>query len=338
MTATIAGPGFVPAVKLPTYPRIAVVGTSGSGKLPAALALAQGHVGVIDTTSTGAASRYADVVDYRTLTVASGDLRELTYTLAVAAEENITTLIIYSLSTMWSGPGGMLEAVDLACAAAGGRDKNAGWSVMRPHERAMWAALAAYPGTVLAVVRQKTDWAVDRDPDTGRIGARAVGLRPDQADNFADHFGHVLLLDAGTAVVAKSPVPDLAGQVIRHPGVDLAVQIDEWHAKGAVGERIDPVLVRDWALREDRAADELRSKFLELTGYTHTAGAIPTRNQGGALVLLDAPIIKRLRLDDAQVVPGVVPIGPLLWRRAVELRHSASPTPAPVNPGIDGAA
>jgi hypothetical protein len=164
-----------------------------------------------------------------------------------------------------------------------------------------------------------------------------VGLKPDQADGYADHFGHVLLLDAGIAVVVKSPVPGLAGRVITHPGADLATEIDEWHAKGAVGTREHPVDVRDWALQPDRDATELRERFLDLTGAPVPSKAIACMNQGGALVLLDEPLIKRLQLADVATVAGVVPIGPLLWRRAVELRHAAAGT-TPVNPGIEGAA
>lgn len=278
---------FLPAFKPAGWARVALAGAPGSGKKFTALRLAQGFggvTGVVDTEQ-GAISEYAHLYDFLTLPMHAFGPEQLIEVLAVAADQRIDNLIISNLSAFWSGPDGMLEAVDRAIAAAGGRDKGAGWNAMRPVERNMTAALLHYPGNVIATLRTKVEWVTERDEQTGQMVTRQVGTKPDQRDGITYDFGVALTMDAGVGTITKSHYPPLTGRTIRHPGEDLADEISKCVSDGAVGDRFNPVDVQDWARAEDRTVEELRRKYIEAKATPAHAAAKVLDDRGYLITL-----------------------------------------------------
>ncbi len=321
-------PMFAPAVKAGAHARVALVGQDDAAATLTALRMAHGfggRVGLIDTNAR-AASMYADLFDFDTMPLDECDPRTLTWACAAAADAGYRTLVVASLTSFWSGRGGMLEQVDveLRRAAAQSRpasappvDKNTGWNVMRPHERTMYDALRHYPGNVIVTVRQKVEYVAAVD-EAGRIVPRTVGTAPDQAGGWDHHFDQVItLLDGDTAQITRSRAPELAGQLVRQPGVELAETIAKWLARDAVGEPGDPIAARDWVLGEDPTLDEIRDRFYDLDAA----------NQIATLVHVPAAVGRRLGLVDKHGLPEpaqdgdaawIVTIGDLLRRRGSE--------------------
>jgi AAA domain len=249
---------FVEATKPASWARIAVIGPPKSGKKHTALALASawgGTVGVVDTED-GAAREYADLFPHLSTLVSTFDPADLPKVVAAANEARVDTLVISTISSYWSGHGGMLEKVAALNRATGGRDKNAGWDEMRPVERAAEEALRDFSGRVVVTCRTKIEWVTERDESTGQMVTRAVGTKPDQRDGFAYSWPVVLTMDAGTAVV-RARYPALTGRVVHHPGAELADEIDQCLTSA---EPFHPADERDWAFADGRTLEELRER------------------------------------------------------------------------------
>jgi len=244
MTNLLHRPAFAPAARPDRPVRLALVGAPGTGKKYTALALATawgGEIGVVDTEG-GAAGEYANVFPHLTLPVTSFHPTGLHTVVAAANEARLATLIVSTLSSYWSGPGGMLETV-ATLGRSSGRDKNAGWDQARPIERDAMAALRGFPGRLIVTCRTKVEYVAERDETTGQLVPRPVGTKPDQSGDFAYDWPLVICMTAGgVAVVDKSHYPDLTGRIVPHPGADLAADI-----LAAVGDpvRFCPADVRD---------------------------------------------------------------------------------------------
>lgn len=329
-------PTFAPAVKVGGYARVALVSQDDPAATLAALRMAQGfggRIGLVDTNAR-AASKYADLIEFDAMTLDVCDPRTLTRACATAADAGYHVLVVATLSAFWSGKGGMLEAVDVELRRAHAQpragtappvDKNTGWNVMRPHERAMFDALRYYPGHVIVTVRQKVDYVVGVD-ETGRAVPRAIGTQPDQAGGWDHHFDQVItLLDGDLAQITRSRAPELAGQVVEQPGVGLAETIAKWLVRDAVGEPDDPIAARDWVLGDapTPTLDEIRDRFYQLDAA----------NQTGTLVVIDAAVGRRLGMIDphgSAEAAWAVSIGELLRRRGSEIKGQTDSTTRPV--------
>src|SRR5690606_18286817 len=153
---------------------------SGSGKTYTSLALATrlaDEVAVIDT-ERGRASLYVGVNGWRfsTLNPQSFSPRSLTEALAVASSNGFGCVVGDSLSHYWMGVDGMLEQADRR---AKGGNSFSGWKEVRPDERRMLDALAAFPGHVIVTLRAKTEYVIEED-SRGKKVPRKVGLKPEQ--------------------------------------------------------------------------------------------------------------------------------------------------------------
>lgn len=272
---------FVPATKEGAFARIALIGPPGSGKTWTALTIAQafgGTIGVIDT-ERGSAAKYSDVFGFRHLRMNDFNPAALTSAVAAAAEQDINTLTIDSWSHFWEGAGGMLEQVDRATARAGRSDKfGSGWKEMRPVERTMVDAIISYPGHVIITLRTKVEYVVERNATTGREGPKRIGLKPVQRDGVEYEFDLVGDMDDATLTVTKSRCPELTAAVITKPTEELGFTIARWLAADAVGEPLNPITVRDWAMESDRTVDELHAKFVELDAAGQTGAAVNAPN------------------------------------------------------------
>lgn len=221
---------FKKAQKSKTRARIAIIGPSGSGKSYTALTIAKAlgkKIAVIDT-ERGSASKYAgDVADFDVCELA--DFAPKTYIAAMrdAAAAGYDVIVIDSLSHAWMGKGGILEQKDKS---GSGFD---GWRKLTPLHNEFVEAILSYPGHVVATLRVKTEYVIEKDAN-GKSVPRKVGLAPVQRDGIEFEFDIVADMDAdNTWRTSKSRCPAINGAVIAQPGAELGEMIKVWLDDGA---------------------------------------------------------------------------------------------------------
>jgi hypothetical protein len=127
------------------------------------------------------------------------------------------------------GKDGELDRVDRISKAAG--NSFAGWKQVTPIHNALIDKLISAPLHILASMRSKTDWVLERDDKTGKTVPRKVGLAPVMRDGIEYEFDVFGDMDQeNTLVITKTRCPKLSGAVLQKPGAGLAVVLKEWLA------------------------------------------------------------------------------------------------------------
>lgn len=232
---------FKKATKTKLKARVALIGPSGSGKTFTALRLAQGlgdRVAVLDT-ERGSASKYASEFDFDVVELEEYPIAAYIKVIEAAAKEGYDVLVIDSLSHAWIGKGGALDEVDKRGGGNGG--KFAGWKHVTPLHRQLIDTILGAPMHVIATMRSKTEYAMDKD-SRGKTVVRKVGMGAQQRDGMEYEFDVVGELDVEHNMeVTKSRCSALSDRVFRHPGEDVANELRAWLGDGADG-REDPTL------------------------------------------------------------------------------------------------
>lgn len=231
---------FKKATKTQLKARIALIGPSGAGKTYSALKIAQGlgdRIAVLDT-ERGSASKYAgDVADFDVVELEEFPIDAYIRVIEAAGKEGYDVLIIDSLSHAWVGKGGALDEVDKRSGKGG---NFAGWKHVTPKHRALIDAILGSPMHVIATMRSKTEYAMDKEG--GRTVVRKVGMGAVQRDGMEYEFDLVGELDQRHNMeITKSRCPALADRVIERPGEQVAKELRAWLGDGAEG-REDPTL------------------------------------------------------------------------------------------------
>ena len=254
---------FTKANKLQSKLRMALIGPAGSGKTYTALAIATslgGKIAVMDTEH-GSASKYADIFNFDVITPES--FSPTVYIEAIKAAEfgGYSVLILDSLSHAWAGKGGLLEFVDTETARS--KSHNAfseGWRKATPIHNLLIDTILAANVHILATMRTKTEYVMERDERTGKSSPRKVGLQPVQRDGMEYEFDVVADLDQDNRlVVGKTRCPALSGSVFEKAGSDIAGVLTAWLSGAPVPERKNQepkpatqwsTLVISWAVKE----------------------------------------------------------------------------------------
>jgi hypothetical protein len=222
---------FRKAVKHGAKLRFAVCGPSGSGKTYTLLKLATdlgGPIALIDTEH-GSASKYADLFEFDVLELDSYDPVRLMELIDDAANKQYGVLCIDSLSHFWVGKDGELDKVDRAARRMQSPNSFAAWKQVTPIHNALIDKIISAPLHILAGMRSKTEWILDRDDRTGKTVPRKVGLAPVMRDGIEYEFDVCGEMDQeNTLLVTKSRCPKLSGGVFPKPGRELAEVLKEW--------------------------------------------------------------------------------------------------------------
>ena len=178
--------------------RLALDGTSGSGKTYSALTLAKGLGGktaFIDSEN-GSGDLYANSFDYDIVTLAAPFSPEK-YVEAIKSAESAgyDNIIIDSLSHAWSGTGGVLETH----AKYTDKDKNknsyTAWRNVTPSHNALVDAMLQSKCHVIATMRSKADYVLETGSD-GKQRPKKVGMAPVQREGIEYEYTVVLDLDS----------------------------------------------------------------------------------------------------------------------------------------------
>jgi len=229
---------FRRATKYDAKLRFAVCGPAGSGKTYTLLQIATelgGPIALIDT-ERGSASKYADLFEFDVLELDSFDPLSLIEIIDNAAVAGYRVFCIDSLSHFWNGKDGELDKVDRAARRMQTPNSFAAWKEVTPLHNALINRIVSAPLHILASMRAKTEWIIDRDERTGKTAPRKVGLAPVMRDGIEYEFDVCGDMDQeNTLVITKSRCPKLASGVFPKPGKELADVLKEWLGGAPIG-------------------------------------------------------------------------------------------------------
>lgn len=203
---------------------MAIAGVSGGGKTFTALKLASylGKSTALLDTERSSAEIYSNDFDFDVAQLTNHHPQKYVDAINQAAEGGYDTLIIDSLSHAWIGKDGALDLVSKQ-----GRSFNA-WGKVTPLLDKLTDTLLAYPGHVIATMRQKQSYSQDKD-DKGKTTVTKVGLSTQQRDGIDFEFDVFGSMDTmNTMSIEKSRCPELAGQMFAMPGQELAKILMGW--------------------------------------------------------------------------------------------------------------
>jgi hypothetical protein len=208
-------------------------GPAGSGKTRTSLAIASGlgsSTALIDTNRRQSLV-WAGMFDFDVLHM-STNFHPDQLVEALAQCSAYDTTIVDSGSSFWSGPGGMLEQVELASEGKSGSTFNNGWKTMGPAEKRMIDALLAHPGHLLMTLKVKAEYVVQQGAN-GKWEPKRVGTKPDQRAGLDYEFGIVSTLDDDhTLRFLKSPYEGFDGRAIERPTADVGAEFLTWLLDG----------------------------------------------------------------------------------------------------------
>jgi len=234
---------FHRAVKRDAKIRFAICGPSGSGKTYTLLRLATelgGPIALIDT-ERGSASKYADLFEFDVLELESYDPARLIEIIDYVAGKGYRVLCIDSLSHFWMGKDGELDKVDRAAQRMQNPNSFAAWKQVTPLHNALIDKLISAPLHILASMRAKTEWILDRDDRTGKTVPRKVGLAPVMRDGIEYEFDVCGDMDQeNTLIITKTRCPKLTGGVFPKPGGELADVLKEWLGGVPADKTVEP--------------------------------------------------------------------------------------------------
>jgi hypothetical protein len=211
--------------------RFAVCGPAGCGKTYTLLQLATelgGPIALIDT-ERGSASKYADLFEFDVLELDSFDPLNLIEIIEKAANAGYRVLCIDSLSHFWTGKNGELDKVDNAARSMQNPNSFAAWKTVTPIHNALIDKIVSAPFHVLASMRAKTEWVLERDDQTGKTAPRKVGLAPVMRDGIEYEFDVYGEMDQdNTLRITKSRCPKLTGSRFTKPGEEFANVLKQW--------------------------------------------------------------------------------------------------------------
>lgn len=215
---------FRKAVKEEAKLRMAISGPSGSGKTYTALLFARaiapnGKIALVDTEH-GSASKYADQFDFDALELTNFHPNNYVKAIKAAIAEGYEVIILDSLTHAWNGPGGILSMVS----------QNFGkWKDVQPIEQAFIEALVSSPIHVIATMRAKTQYEVEKDERTGKPSPRKLGMGPIQRDGIEYEFDITTMMDVqNTITVEKTRCPAVRGVTVNCPDGSFMEPILAW--------------------------------------------------------------------------------------------------------------
>jgi energy-coupling factor transporter ATP-binding protein EcfA2 len=219
--------GFRKATREAVKARIALAGPTGSGKTYTALVIAAalveadgGRMAFIDTEKESNLL-YANEFDYDYASLGPPYSPQRYVAAIHAAEEaGYTVLVVDSLSHAWSDEGGVLSIVDDEVARTKSGNSFAAWRKGTPEQNRLVNALVQSPIHVVATMRTKMAYALEKDERTGRQQVRKLGLEPVQRENIEYEFAVVGELDLDhRLMVTKSRLAKLQDRVVLKPGL-----------------------------------------------------------------------------------------------------------------------
>lgn len=197
---------FKKAEKKLSLLRLALAGTSGSGKTWSALQIAKGlggKIAVLDT-ERGSASLYSDFVDFDVVEMGPPYEPERFIEVIHAAEkEGYNVLILDSITHEWVGQGGVLEIVDALARSKYRNNSYAAWNEGTPLHQKFIDAMLGSKLHIIATMRSKAVY-VETEKQNGKKAIEKQGSAPQQRDGLEYEFTVVLDLNVDGHIALAS--------------------------------------------------------------------------------------------------------------------------------------
>ena len=193
---------LIPARPSP-YCRVALVGPSGSGKTWGALTLATAGLEQAALLSLESLSPPGFGLPYDTCT--ASDLSGLLTLIRLAADQRYPVIVLDCLSSLWTGPKGLLQLVD--------QHQGRGWGMVDTELARLYSAIHSYPGHVIATFRAEEIRLVREVDGVHRVQTQ-VGKVSFKAD-FGAQFDTILECTGGGLVEVRKGPPSVYGRLVR---------------------------------------------------------------------------------------------------------------------------
>jgi nucleoside-triphosphatase THEP1 len=230
---------FKRATKEQAKLRLALIGLAGSGKTYSALSIAthlvpNGKIAVIDT-ERGSASLYADRFAFDVLDLERHGPENYCDAIEAAEQAGYDVIVIDSLSHAWAGKDGALEQVDKVAKREGKANNFTAWRDITPKHNRLVDTILSCKSHVIASMRSKMEYVLEKDEKTGKSAPRKIGLAPIQRDGLDYEFtvcGDMNLNHE--LIVSKSRCSAIGvGDIIDKPGEKFAGTLRQWLNSGA---------------------------------------------------------------------------------------------------------
>lgn len=214
--------------------RLGLAGPSGAGKTMSALKLAHGIVPtgrilMIDT-ERGSGDLYAHLFDYDIITLMP-PYKPQVYVDAIKAgiDQGYDLIIIDSLTHAWSDEGGLLDQADKKSQSG---NRFTVWAELTPQHRALVNAMLNAPCHIIATVRSKQDYAMEKDEKTGRTSVKKMGMAPVQREGMEYEFTSFFDIDMGHFAKTSKDRTDMFKDEVFLIDEKIGNRFNEWLNSG----------------------------------------------------------------------------------------------------------
>jgi len=216
--------------------RLALCGAAGSGKTMSSLLIAKGlgdKIAVIDT-ERGSSELYSDISDFD-VCVLEPPFKVEKYIEAIDAanEAKYDVIIIDSISHLWAGEGGLLDQHTAITSKTA--NSYTAWSKITPLHNRFIDSMLQSQSHVIATMRSKTEYVLERNEQSGKTTIRKVGLAPVQRDTVTFEFTIVFDLDSDHMAVASKDRTAMFSNTYFRPSEEIGRKIKKWLDLGVEG-------------------------------------------------------------------------------------------------------
>ena len=222
---------FQKAEKAQSKLRLALFGPPGSGKTMTALRMATGMGGKIALIDSehATASKYSDRYTFDVLNLQKKNIAEYTEAIQAAGASGYNVLIIDSLSHAWQE---LVEDMEKLAKAKYNSNTFRAWGEGTPSQRDFTETILTYPGHVIATMRSKIEYSIERD-DKGKTVIEKKGRAPEQGKSIEYEFDLLMeLTQTHRAFISKDRSGKYQDKEYDQPGEALGKELAAWLSEG----------------------------------------------------------------------------------------------------------
>ena len=255
------------------WTKVAIMGSSGSGKTYSALRLATGMLEklrdlkmeqngriLMINTEQKRGYYYANEFDYDVLDMdAPYSPESFVDAIRAGVDEEYPIIIVDSTSHEWEGAGGSLELHQ----RAGGRYQD--WSKITPRHDRFITEIADSPVHIIATMRGKDQYSMDTDG--GRTTVRKIGLGAKQREGFEYEFTTTFLVEQATnlATPQKDNTHIFEDETATKLSESHGIRIIEWANSGdgiyIPPKRYEKMIAEEEEQESAKSVDELKNRI-----------------------------------------------------------------------------
>lgn len=271
------------------YIKIGLSAPSGGGKTYSAFRLAKGlmeekypkmtdeehwsKIAIVDTEN-GSGQLYANssvngirIGEYNAITLDPPfDADKYTQAIELCEQAGMEVCIIDSTTHLWSGTGGLLEQQSNVAKRTG--NSYTAWRDITPQHNRFVESMLQSPMHIIATMRAKQEYAVDKDDKTGKVTVRKLGLEPEQRKGMEYEFTIFFELDANHTALGAKDRTSLFDQKFFTITEDTGRTIMKW-LEGGTDE---PVKVVATSTKKANPAEALEALHEEVVGMCKELG------------------------------------------------------------------